>query len=480
MKLIELLKNVSIKEIIGEQNIDIADVKVDSNIVAKNDLFICLNGQNYDGHKFVGQVETYGGGAVVTERKIQTFLTQIIVEDTRLAMSIIARNLYDNVDERLKLVAVVGTNGKTTTSHVIGKIANEVGVKCGVIGTLGVFYDGKSFEPTLTTPDPLELFKILFDMEKSGVKVVVMEVSAHAISLKKIYGMNFEIGVFTNFSRDHLDFFENLERYKQTKLSFFTDNTCRYVVSNADDEVGRELAMQTKKAITYGIYYPSDVFAINLNKTQDGNSFVINLFDCIFQINSKLLGEFNVYNLLSSATVSALLGIELEKIVKVLNKIDLISGRLERVYDGDFKVFVDYAHTPDGLEKSIKAIKNVCCGKVICIFGCGGNRDEGKRSIMGKVSGELADFSVITSDNPRYEEPMDIIYEIEKGVLEKTKNYVLIQDRAEAIKYAIQIAKKDDIILICGKGSENFQEVLGIKNRYNDKDTVNNVLGELL
>ena len=247
------------------------------------------------------------------------------------------------------------------------------------------------------------------------------------------------------------------------------------MVVNSDDLLGQKIA-KNKQVITYGLNNPSDVFAIDIRNTNYGQSYVINLFDCVYKVKLQLKGKFNVYNSLACSIVCALMGVPIDKIIKNLNKTLGASGRLECVIDGDFSVFIDYAHTPDGLKNALNAVKEGCKGKVISVFGCGGNRDTGKRKEMGKISGELADFTVITSDNPRYEEPMAIISEIEEGVLEKTNKYVIVQDRAQGIEYALDYAKAGDVIIIAGKGSENYQEILGIKRPYNDKDTVKDIL----
>ncbi len=472
MQLSKLIKSVSVKEIVGNTNIEIHEIKIDSNSVTKGDLFICIEGADFDGHNFATTAQNYGAYAVVVNRRLELSIPQIIVEDTRQAMSFIAREFYGLPDKKLKLIGVVGTNGKTTTTHIIRTVLENVGVKCGVMGTLGIYYGDKFIEPRLTTPDPLELYKLFSDMVSEGVKAVVMEVSAHAIHFGKVKGLSFEVGVFTNFTRDHLDFFKDMESYKRTKLSFFKDNTCKYVVCNSDDDLGLEIACIRSDAISYGVYNPADVFGIDLKLNRFGSSFVLNLFDCIYKVNLNLIGEFNVSNALAAATATALFGVKTDKIIEGLRNVKSVSGRLECVFDGDYAVFIDYAHTPDGLAKALFALKKVAENKLICVFGCGGNRDKGKRGEMGKISAKCADFTVVTSDNPRFEEPMEIMMEIEKGVLSKSKNYILIQDRVEAIRYAMDMAKAGDIILIAGKGSEKYQETLGIKRMYNDKDTV--------
>lgn len=479
MKLIDLIENLSVVKIIGDINLEIENVQIDSNAVSKNSLFICINGGDYDGHGFVKQAEKYGAVAVVTEKIIDCGITQIVVEDTRLAMSKIASAFYGNVCEKMKLIGVVGTNGKTTTAHLIGKILNSAGIKCGVIGTIGTFYGEYFVEHDLTTPDPLNLHKILYDMFQKGYKTAVMEVSAHALYYKKVGGLNFEVGVFTNFSRDHLDFFKDMENYKKAKRSFFDENQCKYMVVNVDDVLGREIANENPKAVTYGVENPADVFAIDINESCYGLNFVVNLFDCVYKVNSSLVGKFNVYNALGASTASALVGVSPENVARGLQGIKGPSGRMELVYDGDFKVYVDYAHTPGGLKNLLSSIKKSCNGRLICVFGCGGNRDVGKRYEMGQISGEYSDFTVITSDNPRYEEPMDIISQVEKGVLSTNKNYVIVQERSSAIRYAIEYAQAEDVIVVAGKGCENYQEVLGIKRPYNDKDTIKEIIGSI-
>ncbi len=479
MKLLQLLKGVNVKEIVGEQDLNIKEIVIDSNKVVANSIFICISGKDFDGHSYIRQAQNYGAIATICERKLDCNITQIIVDNSRLAMSQIASNFYGSVDKKMQIIAVVGTNGKTTTSHFIKSILESANIKCGVIGTLGTYYCDKYIEPALTTPDPIELHKTLYDMYACGVKKVVMEVSAHAIYLDKITNIKFYCAVFTNFSQDHLDFFSNMENYKKAKLKFFKNNNCKYIVTNSDDELGREIAKLRDNVVTYGMDNPADVFAINVSCKSKKTSFFLNLFDYVEQVNLNMIGFFNVYNALASSCVCSILGLKQDKIIKGLNNLENVEGRLERVYNNDYEIIIDYAHTPDGLTKSLLAVRPFVKNRLILVFGCGGNRDQAKREIMGEISASLADFTIITSDNPRFEEPMDIIYQIEKGFRKKSKHYLIIEDREDAIKYAIDIAVKGDIILIAGKGSEKYQEVLGIKRLYNDKDTVNEYLWSL-
>ncbi len=477
MKLDQLIKNLRVEKIIGTLDLDITDVKIDSRSVCNGNLFVALKGVDSDGADYISQAETYGAVAVVTERELQTHLTQIIVKNARKELSNLAISFYKNKSKKIKLIGVIGTNGKTTVSHMIYNVLNNAGIKCGVIGTLGTFYLDKQVEQDLTTPDPLTLNKMLSDMYDEGVKVAVMEVSAHAIFWEKVYGLDFEVGIFTNLTRDHIDFFENMQNYKQAKLKFFNENKCKFIVCNTDDDMGIEISSKKQNVVTYGIDNPADVFAIEIKESKGKTSFVINLFDCIYNVKTNFIGKFNVSNALAATTTCALMGVKPNKVIEGIEKTKRVEGRLELIYENDFKVYIDYAHTPDGIEKSIKTLKSSCEGRLICVFGCGGNRDKGKREIMGEISSKYADFTIVTSDNPRFEEPMSIIREIEKGILRQGKNYVLIEDRVDAIEYALNIAKKGDAILIAGKGSEKYQEVLGVKKMYNDKETIIDLVG---
>ncbi len=476
MNLQKLLEGVEIVKIIGKTDVEVSGVLTNSNALTKGSLFICINGLDYDGHDYVAQAEKFGAIAIVTQRQVSTSLTQIIVEDSRKAMSIIASNFYNNADKKIKLIGVIGTNGKTTTSYMIYNILKNNKIKCGLIGTNGVFYNDDFIETNLTTPDPLILHKIFFEMVEAGVETVVMEVSAHAIYLNKMVGLNFEAGVFTNLSQDHLDFFKDMNTYEKAKIKFFRENLCKCIVTNNDDQTGKKIGELFPKAITYAIDNPADVFAIDIEELQKSTKFIVNLFDCIFEVNLNLIGKFNIYNALAASTVTALYGIKPPKVIEGLQILDGVNGRLELVENQKSRIYIDYAHTPDGLEKVLRALKKTCKSKLICLFGCGGNRDKDKRKIMGEVSAKNADFTIITTDNPRFEDPMDIIHDIEKGVLKVNTNYIIVQDRKSAIEYALKKLEEGDTLLIAGKGCEKYQDVLGIKTPYNDKDIVNDFL----
>lgn len=476
MKLEKLLKNIQVEKIIGNTDLDILDIQNDSNLVTKNSLYICLKGDNFDGCDFVKQAQMYGAIAIITDREIDTHLTQVIVANTRKAMSIVASNFYNEPKNQLKIIGVFGTNGKTTTSHLITSILQNANIKCGLIGTLGTFFNSNVKEPSLTTPDPIALHKTFREMVDNGVEVVIMEISAHAIYYDKVYGIDFSVVVFTNFSQDHLDFFGNMENYKRAKLKLIKENEIKVLVVNSDDSVGREILKLKPKALTYGIDNPADVFAIDIFEGANETNFVINLFDSVYAVALNIIGRFNVYNALGAASVCALFGVATDKVICGLESLKGVNGRVESVFDGDYNILIDYAHTPDGLEKVLKTLRPIAKNRLICLFGCGGNRDSKKREIMGEISAKNCDFTIVTSDNPRYEEPMQIIREIEKGILKQTKNFILIEDRVEAIKYAINMLQEGDILLIAGKGGEKYQEIYGIKHLYNDKDTVKELL----
>ena len=478
MLLSELIKELDIVKIIGNKEVEINEIKTSSSEIAENGLFIALKGTSFDGHNYYKDAIKNGAKAIICEKALDTDITQIIVKDCRVAYSKVCSNFYNNPQKELKIIGVTGTNGKTSTTHLITAILTNYGIKCGLIGTLGIFYDKYYKDSPLTTPDPLDLFKTLREMCDKNVEIVIMEVSAHASHFKKVFGIDFEVLAFTNLTQDHLDFFNDIKTYEKAKLDIFIENKSKYIVTNVDDETGKKICESHKNAVSYGINNPSDVFSIDIKQSLSGTEFIINLFDKVFSVKTHLLGLFNVYNAMCAITVCALVGIPLSKTIEGLKELKGISGRLDNIYDKKFSVFIDYAHTPDGIEKSLLALRPYAKGKLICVFGCGGNRDAKKRSIMGEKAGKNADFLIITTDNPRYEEPMQIIYQIEKGAKKVNSKYVLIEDRKEAIRYALSIAKDKDVVLIAGKGSEKYQEVLGVKKMFSDKETTLNLIKE--
>ena len=477
MKLSDLLKDCRIEKMIGDEGVEIAGLTISSETVKKGDLFFCIDGERYDSHALAKEVTAAGAAAFVCEKPVRTSCPQVVVRNVRIAMSRIASAFYGNPSEKLKVIGVTGTNGKTTTVHMLASILEQAGKKVGIVGTLGAEYGGKTLSCGLTTPDPIVLHSILSDMVQAGVEFVLMEVSAHALFYHKVNGIFFTAAIFTNCTRDHLDFFGSMGRYMQAKERLFKKEVCGFAVLNFDDELGRKIAKSGIPFLSYALDNPSEVFAVEIEEELHGVRFVLNLSDELYEINLKLTGRHNVSNAIGAAACARRLGVGMEDIAAGLEKLSSVEGRLEFVGScngGD--IFVDFAHTPDGLEKSLNALNPHAEGRLICLFGCGGNRDKDKREIMGEIAGQISDLTILTSDNPRYEEPYDIIMDIEQGVRRYTKNYVSVLDRREATEYAIKNLKKGDILLVAGKGGEKFLEVRERKIPYDDKEVIRSLI----
>jgi UDP-N-acetylmuramoyl-L-alanyl-D-glutamate--2,6-diaminopimelate ligase len=403
----------------------------------------------------------------------------IIVGDAREAYAFIAANYFGNPAESMRFIGISGTNGKTTIAHMIYHILYSNGIKTGLIGTIGNIVDGLRYETDMTTPDPYELFAILKKMKDCGTEVVVSEVSAHAVYLKKINPIIADVAVFTNCSQDHLDFFKTMEKYAEVKKSYFTKKHAKSVVINADDRVGVEIINGSDaKVISYGIKNPSDVFAINIRLSMTGSSFFANLFDDVEEVRLPIPGLFNVYNALAAMTAARLLNVSLKDSSDSLFTLPEIPGRFNIMTTDKCGFVIDYAHSPDGLKKILIAASGITKGRLICVFGCGGNRDKGKRSVMGRISADYSDFTIITSDNPRFEEPSEIIYDIESGLKGITERYMSIIDRETAIKKAYEIAEKNDLVVVAGKGAENYIDIKGVKYEYGDKRVIEKIMNE--
>jgi UDP-N-acetylmuramoyl-L-alanyl-D-glutamate--2,6-diaminopimelate ligase len=477
MLLKELMKTLDLICVCGETDVEISGICADSRSVRQGNLFICFVGGKHDGHDFIAEAIKGGAVAIVGEKDIKCDVSYVRVKDGRGAQSVLARAFYGFADKKLNIVAVTGTNGKTTTTYMLKSIFDNSSHKSAVIGTLGICYCDKFISPELTTPDPIFMHGIFADMVECGVKYVFMEVSAHAIYYDKINGINFAAGIFTNCTHDHLDFFGSMEEYAKVKMSLFEGDRCALKIINSDDDLGAKMINTLGKTYSYGLYNPADTFAVDLQERIDGTSFVINLFDELYDINLKMPALHNVYNALAAATCASLLGIGIEDVANGLNKLKGVRGRLERVaeYNGG-QIFVDFAHTPDGLEKSLSSLKKLTENKLYCVFGCGGNRDVAKRPKMGEIAAKYADFVILTSDNPRYEDPYDIISQIEVGVKKTNVSYVTVTRREVAIAYALNLLKCGDILLVAGKGGENYQEIMGIKHNYDDCEVIRKLI----
>ncbi len=468
MNLERLISSLLIYKSIGNINIEVNDLKADSRIVEQGDLFICLPGFVTDGHKYAQNAIDKGAVAVICERKLPVKVPQIIVKDVRFAMAVLSDKFYNHPSTRLKVIGVTGTNGKTTTTHLIDKILTDQNHVTGLIGTIKMKIGDEVLEVKNTTPDAIDLHKNFDKMITVGSDYVTMEVSSHALDMGRVRGIDFNIAVFTNLTQDHLDYHVTMGKYREAKGLLFSQlgnaygKNSKYAVLNADDKASQYFNKITAaQTITYGIDNEADVRAINLCITEQGTNFTLNSFKGVIDINLKMIGKFSVYNALAAITVALIEDISLVEIKKSIEDISGVDGRFELVnLNQDFTVIVDYAHTPDGLENVLKTIKEFVSGKVYCVFGAGGDRDKIKRPLMGKIAVESSDVVIVTSDNPRSENPEEIIKDIVAGI-EEIKNmqsvYITITDRRKAIEYAINNAKKGDVVIIAGKGHETYQ-----------------------
>lgn len=472
MYLQQILNGVSYVAV-GEGNPDVTSLACDTSNVKQGCLFFCIKGQKHDGHDFFRKAVGDGAVALVCDHPVETQILQIVVEDVRAVMSIAAKNFFDCCVDRLKVISIVGTNGKTSTSYVLDSILSKAGYKTAVIGTNGVFINGQKYPCQLTTPDPIELHSWFRQMYLNKVDVVVMEVSAHAIALRKMEGIKSEVAIFTNFSQDHLDFFHTMENYAATKKSFFDAKYVKNVVTNADDELGVEIASLLPSA-TYGINNKADVQATNVRIGKEQTDYRVQLFGQQALIVTRLAGLFNVYNTLAAATCASVLGVDVDTIASAIADVQSVSGRNETVIRSDgARIVVDFAHTPDGVGNILEFLRRTTEGKLVVVFGCGGNRDKFKRPLMAQIVSRYADFAVLTNDNPRFEDPKLIARDVSEAL---TCKYKIILNRSQATEYALSVATGEDTVAILGKGAEEYQEIRGRKFPYSDIEVVRNLL----
>ena len=480
MKLDALIKNVpGLKAVVGPTDIEITDICVDSRKVSAGAVFFCTPGLRVDGHDFAPQAVAAGAAALIVERQLDVDCTQVVVESVRKATSVIAANFNGNPADKLKLVGVTGTKGKTTASYLIKSVIDAAGFKSGYIGTVGSMIGNEMVPTRLTTPDHLEMQSLLRRMVEAGVTHVVMEVSAHALEMDRLYGMKFAVGAFTNFSQDHLDLFGTMDKYLAAKMAFFTPEMVEKIVINEDDEtVSAEFEKLGRETLKIGIRAASDMYANDIEIGERGCSFMLTLHRQFrVAIALKLAGIFNVYNALLAAGVASALGIETEAIRVGLEAVRNVPGRIELLEtETPYRVILDYAHSPDSLENILKAVRGTTKGRMIALFGCGGDRDSAKREIMGEIAGRLADMCILTSDNPRSEDPFEILKQIEEGVKPTGCEYTVIENRREAIGHALDIAQAGDVIVLAGKGHETYQEIKGVKHPFDEKIVVAELL----
>ncbi|MDP4096939.1 UDP-N-acetylmuramoyl-L-alanyl-D-glutamate--2,6-diaminopimelate ligase [Paenibacillus sp. P96] len=471
MQLQQLAALLTTSRIIGDGGVECGGIQADSRKVQAGDLFLCLPGFTVDGHDYAERAVAAGASALVVERELDLPVPQLIVKDARFAMAVLSDAFFGTPSRQLHMIGVTGTNGKTTTTHLIEHILNESGTKTGLIGTIQMRYDGTTFPTSGTTPEAVELQRALGDMTGRGVLCCVMEVSSHALQQGRVKGTDFRTAVFTNLTQDHLDYHDTMEEYRAAKGLLFSrlgnsfgagGEDHKYAVLNADDPASDYFkALTAAEVVTYGLGEDADVRATEISISAGGTSFHVDTFRGSADIRLRMVGKFNVYNALAAITATLLEGLPLEEVKRCLESVTGVDGRVEPVDAGQpFAVIVDYAHTPDGLENVLRTVKEFAAGRVICVFGCGGDRDKTKRPLMGKIAAKYSDRILVTSDNPRTEDPEQILRDIEKGLIEDAvghEKYELITDRRAAIGKAIEMASPDDVVLIAGKGHETYQ-----------------------
>jgi UDP-N-acetylmuramoyl-L-alanyl-D-glutamate--2,6-diaminopimelate ligase len=466
-------------------DIDIEDISFHSSQVKQGDLFVAIPGTKRDGHHYIQESIAHGAQAVIAEHLPAEPLDVpvIAVGDAREALAQISAEFYSHPSRELTLVGITGTNGKTTTSYVIESILTAAGRAAGVIGTINYRIKGTERPAPTTTPQSYDLQRLLREMVSAGVQDVVMEVSSHALDQGRVQGCHFDVGVFTNISPEHLDYHEDMDRYFAAKKRFFQEILAEtdkdpWAIINIDDPLLREFQKEISslKGITYGLDH-GEIRALNREVSLHGIRATLTTPAGTWEIQTPLIGEYNLYNIMAATAVGISLGITSETIQQGIADLSQVPGRMEQVSAGNPWILVDYAHTPDALEKTMREIKRLAKGKVLVVFGCGGDRDKSKRAPMGKIGARWSDLAIITSDNPRTEEPLKIIKEIEKGARKvRPHHYRVIPDRREAIKEAVALAGPQDIVLITGKGHEDYQIIGEERFPFDDREEAREAL----
>jgi len=484
MKAKDILYKVAIEAVHGSTDVAVHAIHFDSRKIESNDVFVAIKGTLSDGHSFIDKAISLGATVVVCEDLPDNLLSQITyvqVKDTNAALAHLATNFYDNPSQKLSLVGVTGTNGKTTIASLLYQLFKNAGYKVGLLSTVKIMVDEVEYKATHTTPDSLTINHYLNEMVEAGCEYCFMEVSSHGVHQKRTEGLHFVGGVFTNLSHDHLDYHPTFAEYRDVKKSFF-DNLPKsaFAITNIDDKNGAVMLQNTQaKKLTYALKTYADYKAIILENQLSGLQLKINEQE----VWTRLIGTFNAYNLLAIYAVAIELGIEKLDALRLLSELESVSGRFQFIVSATkITAIVDYAHTPDALENVLKTINDIRTKneQLITIVGCGGDRDKTKRPIMAKIASEMSDKVILTSDNPRTEDPEVILQEMEAGIsAENYKKYISILDRKQAIKTACQMANANDIILIAGKGHETYQEINGIRHDFDDMKIVQDILKQL-
>jgi|BioPla2DNA2_1021312.scaffolds.fasta_scaffold06325_5 UDP-N-acetylmuramoyl-L-alanyl-D-glutamate--2,6-diaminopimelate ligase len=480
MVLKDLVKDLEILDVKGDLNLEIEGIAYDSRKTKSGSLFVCIEGFKADGHKYIPQAIENGTKALLVQKEVEVpeDITVVRVKDTRYALASVADIFHQHPSGKFKLIGVTGTKGKTTTTYMIKSILDTYGQKTGLIGTICNKIGDEVLPTDRTTPESHDLQELFGEMVEKKVDSVVMEVSSHALDLHRVSCSEFDIGVFTNLSRDHLDFHKTFENYLDAKIKLF--NMCKKGLVNIDSEYGRQVVDRAQcEVFTFGIDNDADIKAVNVVKKQASIEFDVITPWFTGKVHVNIPGKFSVYNALAAIGSSALMGISFDYIKEGLKNVT-VPGRAEVVPIGtDYTVIIDYAHSPDSLENILATVKGYAPARVISLFGCGGDRDKSKRPIMGEISGKYADFTIITSDNPRTEEPSAIINDIEEGIKKTKAAYITIVDRREAIKYAMQNARPKDIIVLAGKGHETYIMLNDKTIHFDEREVVKEILVEM-
>jgi len=479
----KLLQGLDYKLVKGPHDVDVQGLCYDSRKASAGFLFVCIPGLKTDGHQFAAQAIANGARVILAEKVIELpdGITLLVTADCRKALPVVSANFYGRPSHDLKVIGVTGTNGKTTTTHLIKAILEEAGFKTGIIGTLYARIDDTEKVLGHTTPESLDIEEFMAMAKQEGARYVVMEVSSHALDLGRVDQILFDAAVFTNLTQDHLDYHQDMEHYQQSKLRLFKqlhEGTGWFAVVNADDPYGADFIHAASPAYTYAVNQEADVRAIEVDSNLKGSSFKVVTSAEKFEINMKLIGMFSVYNALAAICFALQAGIKAAPIKSALEKVNGVAGRFEQVDCGqDFTVVVDYAHTPDGLENILRTGRQIVKNRLITVFGCGGDRDRSKRPLMGKIAAEWSDFSIVTSDNPRSEEPEAIIDDIVPGLdAVEHSHYAKIVDRRDAIEHAIRLARPGDLVIIAGKGHETYQLVKDQVLDFDDRKVAREIL----
>ena len=489
MNLKNMLVGLEGLKVKGNLDTEITGVESNSKNVKEGFLFVAIKGFSTDGHEFIQKAIENGAKAIIVQEDCDLNILKslkdtviIMAKDTREALAIVSANFYDNPSKKFKLIGVTGTKGKTTTTFMIKEILEKAGKNVGLIGTIAIYINGKKMKDSdRTTPESLELQQIFSKMVEQGVEVVVMEVSSQSLKLHRVDGCDFDYVLFTNFSEDHISPNEhpNMKDYFESKLKLF--KMCKNGIVNTDDLHGAKIPgmFPENNIVTYGIDNFANVLAKDITITNSYVDFKVKITDRNERVKTGIPGRFSVYNSLAAICVAQKFGISPEVIKEALAEVR-VPGRSELVDNKkEIPIMIDYAHSPESLENILQAVKSYTRGKVISVFGCGGDRDSGKRPIMGEISGRIADYTFITSDNPRTEDPQKIVDQIEVGIKKTKGNYQVIVDRTEAITEAIKMATKRDIIVLAGKGHEPYQEINGVKHPYDERVIVKEIIEKL-